>query len=225
MKKAVDSQCPNKIESTHMRIVVLGANGRTGTLVVQEALARGDTVTAVVRSEAKRPVLQHDGLNVVIGDPCNAQFLTEVFHDQDAVISTLGGRMPTKTATSIYWKSADAITEAAWITGVKKVIVTSTALLFPPRSWFDRFLTVAVRNVVQSAKKMEQRFCASDLDVIFARCGFLSDVDDTSYRAERGSLPKNGSSVSRNALARFLVDKVRDPITGHHAYGVSNPMA
>ena len=37
-----------------MKLVVLGANGRTGKLVVQEALEMGETVTAVVRSEAKK---------------------------------------------------------------------------------------------------------------------------------------------------------------------------
>jgi hypothetical protein len=206
-----------------MKIVVLGANGRTGALVVRGALARGETVTAVVRSQAKRPTTKHDNLNVVVGDPCDPKFLSEVFRDQDAVISTLGGRKATKKATSIYWMSADAITEAAWNAGVKKVVVTSTALLFPSKRWFDRLLAVVVPNVVQSAKKMERRFCASDLDVIFARCGFLSDVDETKYRAERGYLPRNGSSVSRKSLAQFLVDRVQDPFSGHQAYGVSKP--
>ena len=206
-----------------MKIVVLGANGRTGLLVVREALAKGKTVTAVVRSDAKRPMTKHDRLNVVIGDPCDPKFLSEVFRDQDAVISTLGGRKPTKTATAIYWMSADAITQAASNTGLKKVVVTSTALLFPPKRLLDRVLAAIVRNVVQSAKRMERRFCASELDVIFARCGFLSNVDETRYRAERGSLPESGSSVSRKSLAHFLVDAVLEPFSGQHVYGVSRP--
>ena len=80
-------------------------------------------MTAVVRSAAKSPSLTHTRLKVVIGDPCEPKFLTNVFRGQDAVISTLGGRSPTKRATSVYPSSADAIVEAAWATGLKKVVV------------------------------------------------------------------------------------------------------
>lgn len=206
-----------------MKLVVLGANGRTGLHVVQEALDRGEIVTAVVRSDAKCPAVQHDRLNVVVGDPCDPKFLSKVFQEQNAVISTLGGRKPTKEATSVYWKSADAITEAAWDTGLKKIVVTSSALLFPPKRLVDRLLPLIVRNVVRSARRMEQRLCESDLNVVVARCGFLTDADETRYRAERGSLPKAGSSVSRMSLARFLVDTIQESFSGNQVYGVSGP--
>lgn len=208
-----------------MKLVVLGANGRTGLHVVREALNRGEIVTAVVRSDAKRPALQDDRLSVAIGDPCDPKFLSKVFQDQDAVISTLGGRKPSKKATSVYWKSADAITEAAWETGLKRVVVTSSALLFPTKRLVDRLLTLLVRNVVQSAGRMEQELLASDLNVSIARCGFLTDADETRYRAERGSLPTAGSSVSRKSLAQFLVDTLQEPFSGsgNQIYGVSGP--
>ena len=83
-----------------MNLVVLGANGRTGKLVVQEALEMGETVSAVVRSQAKRLDIEHSQLHTVVGDPCDASFLTKVFDGQDAVISTLGGRSPSQKAKS-----------------------------------------------------------------------------------------------------------------------------
>lgn len=213
------------IERHEMKLLVLGANGRTGSLVLREALERGETVTAVVRSDARRPIIQHDQLNVVVGDPCDPKFLSGVFPDQDAVISTLGGRTPTKKATSIYWMSADAIAEAAWNTGLRKVAVTSSALLFPPKRLVDRLLIIIARNVVQSASRMEQKLSTANLDVVVARCGFLTDVDETRYRAERGSLPEDGSSVSRMNLAQFLVDTIQKPCSGLQVYGVSGPSA
>jgi len=206
-----------------MKLIVLGANGRTGLHVVRRALDEGANVTAVVRSDAKRPEIRHDRLDVVTGDPCDPAFLTVVFRGQDAVISTLGGRRPTKSATSVYPRSADAIVKAARETGLKKVVVTSTALLFPSRRWADRVLAALVRSVVQSAARMEQTLRAADLDVIVARCGFLTDADATPYRAERDALPGKGSSISRRGLARFLVASTDATWSGHQVYGVSGP--
>lgn len=211
------------IGDTKMKIVILGANGRTGKLIVEEALAAGDTVTAVVRSEEKRLATKHDRLNVIVGDPCNPKFLGKVFIGQDAVISTLGGKSPTRSATSIYWKSADAIVEAARNSGLKKVAVTSSALLFPRRGILDKILATLAGNVVRSASRMEETLQDTKLDVIVARCGFLTNGDEREYRAELDSLPKDGSSVSRLCLAKFLLDSIHNPSSGFQVYGLSDP--
>lgn len=204
-----------------MRLVVLGANGRTGRHVVREALDIGATVTAIVRSEARRLAMRHERLIVVVGDPCDPKLLARVFRDQDAVISTLGGRRPTKKSTSIYSLSADAIAYAALNAGLRKIVVTSSALLFTPRRLLDRILRAMVGNVVHSATLMEEKLRATGLAVLVARCGFLTDNHDKTYRAELGSLPRNGSSVSRSSLAKFLVDMAQKSWSGCEVYGVS----
>lgn len=212
-----------RIGKAKMKLVLLGANGRTGAHVLREALARGATVTAVVRSPGKCPDFRHDRLRVVIGDPCDGGFLSAVFRGQDAVISTLGGRRPTKKATSVYPASADAIVEAAWATGLKKVVVTSSALLFPADRPMDRLLKTLVGNVVRSAARMEKILGSTKLDVAVARCGFLTNAGETRYRAMAGALPDGGSSVSRQSLAQFLVDTVQGSWSGYCVYGVSAP--
>ncbi|MEM8937210.1 MAG: NAD(P)-binding oxidoreductase [Pseudomonadota bacterium] len=206
-----------------MKLVVLGANGRTGNRVVTRLLGNGAKVTAVVRDETKRPTIRHDRLTGVVGDPCDPKFLTEVFRNHDAVISTLGGRSPTKRATSIYPLSARAIVDAARDTGVRKVIVTSSALLFKPQRLVDRILAAIVPHVVQNATLMEQLLFNADIDITVARCGFLTDADETRYRSTRDALPENGSSVSRPSLAHFIVDCVSASWSGHHIWGVSGP--
>lgn len=206
-----------------MKLVLLGANGRTGRAVLRFALARGMDVTAVVRSADKRPEIRHERLSVMVGDPCDALFLKTVLRGQDAIISTLGGRRPTKAATSVYFRSADAIVEAAWDTGLKRVLVTSTALLFPRRRLTDGLLRLLVPNVTRSAARMEEILETSCLDWTSARCGFLNDGDEARYRAERGALPDRGTSVSRGALACFLVDAIEDPDAHRAVFGVSSP--
>ena len=204
-----------------MKLVVLGANGGTGRHVLNAALEDGMFVTAVVRSDSKRPKVQHPNLKTVIGDPCDPTFLKTVLSGQDALISTLGGRAPTKSATSVYYRSVDAIVEAAWDTGLKRVVVTSTALLFPEQTMLGTLLRYLVPNVVRSAARMETVLKASGLGWTSARAGFLNDAREPKYRAEKGTLPKDGIAVPRLALARFLVDAVQNPETNCAAYGVS----
>ena len=204
-----------------MKLVLLGANGRTGALVLKAALAKDMDVTAVVRSAESAPDFQHSKLHVAVGDPCDPVFLTSVFRDHDAVVSTLGGRLPTKAATSVYYRSAQAIVDAASATGLKRVLVTSTALLFTDQKPLGRLLRILVPHVVRSAERMEGILQGSGLDWTSARVGFLNDTRVATYRAQKDTLPENGTAVSRLALAHFLVDAIADPETKRAAYGVS----
>ncbi len=206
-----------------MRIIVLGANGRTGSQLVRLALDRAADVTAIVRSEDKCLDLEDDNLTTMFGDPCDPKFLSRAFRGMDVVVSTLGGRTPTKTATSVYYRSAEAIVEAARDTGLERVLVTSTALLFPPRSLLDRLLPMIVRNTVSNARKMEQTLAGADISWTIARCGFLTDKDEYGYRAEIDRLPGNGSSVPRKGLASFLIDSIEHPDAICQVFGVSGP--
>ncbi len=205
-----------------MNLVVLGANGRTGTHVLRTALERGMHVTAVVRSADRQPGLRHDRLDVVVGDPCAPSVLKDVFKGQDAVISTLGGRRPTRAASSVYYRSAEAIVDAAWDADLKRVLVTSTALLCREQPLIGKVLQRLVPNIVRSATRMEKILAASGLIWTSARAGFLNDSPSKLYRAQKDALPREGTSVSRRALATFLLDAIEDPEARCAAFGVSD---
>jgi putative NADH-flavin reductase len=87
------------VKEPKLKLVVLGANGRTGKLVIETALEKGVDVTAVVRSANKKLSRSHNRLAYAIGDPCDPRFLTGIMHNQDVVISTLGGRLPQRSTS------------------------------------------------------------------------------------------------------------------------------
>ncbi|MEM9585598.1 MAG: NAD(P)H-binding protein [Pseudomonadota bacterium] len=204
-----------------MRLLVLGANGQTGRIVVRQALERSAQVSAVVRTEAKKPAFQHDNLKTYIGDPCNVGFLKSILTGQDALISTLGGRSPGKAATSVYPASACAIVEATRDIPDLRVLLTSSALLFPSKRWRDVLLKRCVPKVVSNAALMESIIGGSDLQWTVARPGFLTNNADITYRAAIDALPENGTSVSRAGLARFLLDAIEREEYFGKAIGVS----
>ncbi len=71
-----------------MKIAVLGATGRTGRLVVEQAIERGHQVVAYVRRPGAlqpKPALQ-----IVVGELGDTERLRSAFRDVDAVICCLG---------------------------------------------------------------------------------------------------------------------------------------
>lgn len=71
-----------------MRLVILGAGGRTGNHLVRQAIAMGHDVTAFVRKPSKLP-LSHERLRVVIGDVRDQYSVERAFLHAEAVIDTI----------------------------------------------------------------------------------------------------------------------------------------
>lgn len=120
-----------------MRILLLGASGRTGALALAEALARNHTVTALVRRpDALSP---HRNLTVVTGTPLHPTDISRAIAeapDSDpvrAVISTLNTARtsdnPWAQPTSPPHLMADSVRHALAVMreyGVKKMVVLGT---------------------------------------------------------------------------------------------------
>lgn len=71
------------------RVLIVGATGGTGRLLVAQALERGYTVTALVRRRSKL-ALAHPQLRIVEGDVLDPASLEEAVRGQAAVVSALG---------------------------------------------------------------------------------------------------------------------------------------
>lgn len=206
-----------------MSILLLGANGRTGRAFMEQALAAGLSVRAVVRSTDRLSDVRHNHLEICVADPTNADALAELMSGQSAVVSALGPRSPGKSASMIYSRSGTAIVSAMQKTGVSRLIVTSTALLFPDQGVFEKVLSFLVGQMVGEAKKMENTIKASRLDWTTARLGFLTNESAASYRVSREQPVSGSKSVSRMAVAHFLVDALRTGEYCNECVGIGDP--
>jgi putative NADH-flavin reductase len=72
-----------------MKLLVLGATGKTGQLVLAAARRVGHDVTVLVRDPARLPSTA--GLMVVTGDATSGTDLGRALAGQDAVVSVVGG--------------------------------------------------------------------------------------------------------------------------------------
>ena len=100
---------------------------------------------------------------------------------------------------------------------VRRLLVTSSALLFPQKSLLIRLLKRLVWSLVDAASAMEHRIRASQLDWTIARTSFLTNGDATTARVlgdEHFEHDSPSGAVSRTAVANFLVDELRQ--SRHH---------
>ena len=72
-----------------MNIVVFGANGGTGRLLVGQALDAGHTVTAVTRHPDAFP-LTHESLTVLAADVYDPDSIKAALRDRQVVLPGLG---------------------------------------------------------------------------------------------------------------------------------------
>ena len=108
------------------KIVLIGASGFVGSVILKEALDRGHKVTAVVRHPEKITTI-HENLIVKQGDVSLTETVTEVCKCADVVISAYnpGWRNPdiAKETASVY----RTILEGVRKSGVKRFLVVGGA--------------------------------------------------------------------------------------------------
>ena len=187
-----------------MKLFVIGATGRTGREIVEQALDRGYHVTAFVRSP-ENITLKNERLTVVKGNAMDEKQLFDAMQNHDAVVSTLGPRKVFKPG-SILHDSALAITRAMNRAGVKRLVVLSAAAHFPGIP--NRIASFIMRNHMRDSLAMEEVVQANGLDWTIARPPRLTQEDYTTYRSREGAAPKMGFTVSRKAVAAFMLDAI-----------------
>ncbi|PYC66180.1 NAD-dependent epimerase [Micromonospora arborensis] len=194
-----------------MKLVVFGANGPTGRLTTEMALARGHAVTAVTRRPEPFPI-SGTNLRVVRADAMDAAAVDAAIAGQQAVISSLGIGY-TKETVRLYSRSAANIIAAMKDHGLRRFVgVTSTGTTgeHAPGETFTYKRIVAPillklgRTVYEDMERMEKLVSSSGLDwTVIRPAGLFDGHEVTDYQAGLGRIP--GRFTSRTDLADLLI--------------------
>jgi putative NADH-flavin reductase len=200
-----------------MKLFVIGATGRTGREIVQQALARGHHVTAFVRSP-ESITLKNERVSVLKGNALDENQLFDAMQNHDAVLSTLGPREVFKPSSMLH-DSAVATTRAMNRSGVKRLVVLSAAAHFPGIP--NRIASFIMRNHMRDSLAMEEIVQASDLNWTIARPPRLTQEEYTTYRSREGAAPKMGFTLARKAVAAFMLDAIEQEKHFHKIVGIA----
>jgi hypothetical protein len=195
-----------------MKIAVIGASGRAGSRIIDEALKRGHTVTGIARNPEK--IAARAGVTAKKGDFGHPASLATLLAGHDAVIS----------AVRFLGANAAHLIEAVKQAGVKRLLVVGGAaslevapgalLLHTPQ-----FPEVAKAEATAGLEFLKALRGEKELDWVFVSPGALLAPGERlgKYRLGKDQLLKDESgksSISMEDFAIAMVDELEKP--KHH---------
>lgn len=197
-----------------MKLAIFGASGRTGRPLVEQALAAGHDVTALVRTPGSFPI-KHERLNVIQGSVEDATKVDQAVAGADAVLSVLGhSKTSNKDVLTVGMRN---IVNAMKEHGVRRLINLTGAGVRDPQDQpklVDKVFGFALKrlqpDLLRDSENHVQVIRGSDLDWIVVRGPRLTEGPRTGkYRV--GYVGKDsGTQASRADIADFMLKQVTD---------------
>ena len=204
-------------------VVVAGATGGTGRLVVKHLIAEGYEVRAMVRSlEKGKQVLGEDSV-LVQGDVTDPSTLPPLLAGADFVISAIGASGKAKgkaSPESVDYIGSIALIDAAQSAGIKKFIMVSSGGV----TWWTHPLNWFYGGVLTWKRKAEVYLRGSGLTHVIVRPnGGLSDDPGNVNKiifTQKDGFPS--SSISREDVAIACVKSLQHKETDNKTFEILN---
>jgi putative NADH-flavin reductase len=205
-----------------MKLVVFGATGKSGQQIVEQALSTGHLVTAF----ARRPsaiTTRHPNLKIMQGDALDAARVSEAVAGQDAVLFAIGTNR--RSTLTVCADAARNIIAAMNEHGVRRLIVLSAygASETKDTALYSKVLRALIGKRVEDKDRMEELVRASNLDWVLVRPPLLTNGVRRGRCRVGFDIPiKLFSSVSRAAVAEFMLQQLADDTYLHQAPTITN---
>jgi uncharacterized protein YbjT (DUF2867 family) len=197
-----------------MKILVLGATGATGRLIVRDAAAKGHDVMALVRSKSRAGDLA--GAELIEGDARDTGALTHAVVGRDAVISSLGTAMSPFREVTTLSTATRALVGVMAEKNVRRLVCITGLGAGDSRGhggfFFDRlFLPLLLRKVYEDKDRQEDVIRASALDWTIVRPTVLNDKQGRgAVRALTDLTDVHGGTVARTDVAEFVLRQLTE---------------
>lgn len=192
-----------------MKIIVFGANGRTGQEVIEQAISSGIEVTAFVRN-ADNIKVKSDKLSIIVGQATRYEDVRKAIVGHDAVISCIGGpgSKVSTTITDITKNIVDAMNE----TGVKRIAqVASAGVHGELKGVMGKIVSFMLKNPLKDHAGAYRKLQEGGVNYTLARPMSLTEGVFTGvYRESEEGIPEKGRNISRADVAHFLLKAIQD---------------
>ena len=192
-----------------MKILIVGATRGIGRQVLEQALAAGHAVTALVR-DSRRLDLQHDRLKVTKGDILDTNSIAAAMAGQEAVCCSIGVKVPWLNVP-VFSEGTRNLLEAMKRSGVRRLVCVTGIGAGDSRGHggflYDRlFHPLLLKSVYADKDRQESLIQASGIDWVIVRPGFLTNGPLTGrYRAITNLVDVTAGRISRADVAHFIL--------------------
>ena len=200
-------------------LVVFGANGPTGRLVVQQALASDHRVIAVTRKPAEFP-FDSPNLDIVSADVTDPAGVDRALVGADAVISTYGVPYG-KAEITVYSHGIANVVQAMTARDISRLVCVSSTTVATDDAPGESLLWRKVigpflrnnlgRTLYDDMERMERIVQESSLDWTIVRPGGLFDATEPTDDYDVGPPRLPGRVTSRADLADLLLKEATEP--------------
>jgi uncharacterized protein YbjT (DUF2867 family) len=193
-----------------MKILVLGATGGTGQIIVRDAAQSGHSVVALVRAKARAAL---PGAELIEGEARDEATLVRAFDGCDAVVSALGTGMGFRQV-DLLTVATRALVSAMTRTGVRRLICISALGVGDSRGHggfvFDRlFQPLLLGPAYKDKDRQEAAIRASSLDWVVVRPAQLTSGPARGrIRATIDLAGVNGGKITRADVAQFIIEQL-----------------
>lgn len=213
-----------------MNVVIFGATGFSGRVILQEVLKQKHEVTVLVRKKSRLPLVR-DNLTVVEGDAMDRDIVRHVLTGKDAVMQCLGvgGKGDGKPNTFVS-QATQIIVEEMESLHMQRLIVMSNVGAGNSRAFQPRFFNKIIlpyfmkwlKVIIDDKDRMEPIVMNSKTLWTIVRCPNI--VDKPAIGIIRPTLDGKGLklSVTVHDLANFMVKQLTDQTYVLQAPSVSN---
>src|ERR687890_676509 len=160
-----------------MKVLIIGATGATGQILMREALAQGHEVTALARNPSALAPEDHR-LRVLQGNALDVSSMEAAVVGQDAVLLALGTR--SSRPTTLFSESTHNVIGAMDKHGVRRLVCITGIGAGDSKGHvgflYDRIIRpFVVRNVYEEKERQEEAIKQSDLDWVLVRPARVTD--------------------------------------------------
>jgi putative NADH-flavin reductase len=160
-----------------VKVLIIGATGVTGQILMREALEQGHEVTALARDPSAVAPEDHRP-RVLQGNALDASSVEAAVAGQDAVLSALGTR--SARPTTLFSESTQNLISAMNKQGVRRLVCITGVGAGDSKGHvgflYDRImLPFVVKNIYEDKTRQEEAIKQSDLDWVIVRPARLTD--------------------------------------------------
>jgi len=205
-----------------MRILIFGATGPTGILLIREALSRQHTVVLYVRSPQKLPedLATHAAVTVIKGNLDDLPALSRAMDGVHAVLSALGPSVrkgPFHPSGTPLAHGYAHMVAAMLANGVPRLVALGTASITDPNDKFSYQFWLLVNGVAAFARNAYKDMVAigetirgegAELEWTIARVPVLTDKESKEAIAGYVGDGRTKTTLSRAAFASFVLGEL-----------------